>query len=171
MILQLRPLVVLGVVVALAACGSSGSTGSGGDRYQATVGGTTISWRSFDMPAIPASDANTYLVSRTGASAIVLSNGMSVSGGDCFSVIRQMGPGAGASAVNLHNECIDRQRQQQPQSSIADFVRQAEQAVRADGRCEWLGYDPSFDQQIRASGALARADDNRLFFTRMRCPD
>lgn len=121
------------------------------------------------MPAIPASDATTFLVSRAGASAIVLSNGMSVSGGNCFSVIRRLG--AGDDAVNLHNECIDRQRQQQPQSSIAEFVRQAEQAVRADGRCEWLGYDPSFDQQIRRSGALARADDNRLFFTRMRCPD
>jgi hypothetical protein len=168
MTLQLRPVVLLSLVAALAACGAPGATGSGGDRYQATVGGTTISWRSFDMPAIPASDATTFLVSRTGASAIVLSNGMSVSG-DCFSVIRQLGAGPGA--VNLHNECIDRQQQQQPQSSIADFVRQAEQAVRADGRCEWLGYDPSFDQQIRRSGALARADDNRLFFTRMRCPD
>lgn len=48
------------------------------------------------------------------------------------------------------------------------FVELAEQAVRHEGKCEWLGYDQKFDHAFRAAG-LASRSDTRLFFVKLRC--
>ncbi|SMP18762.1 hypothetical protein SAMN06265373_103317 [Shimia sagamensis] len=54
--------------------------------------------------------------------------------------------------------------------SFEELIALAERAVRDDGRCEWSGYDKSFDQFARARGSLARMDDTRMFFAKMSCP-
>jgi hypothetical protein len=49
------------------------------------------------------------------------------------------------------------------------FIELSEQAVKAEGHCQWFGYDRALDQQARAVGQLARSKDERLFFARLKC--
>ena len=55
------------------------------------------------------------------------------------------------------------------QPSLDRFIGLAEKAVAAEGRCVWLGYDEAYDMQVRTYGALASPNDQRLFFTKLRC--
>lgn len=53
--------------------------------------------------------------------------------------------------------------------SLPDLIAFAERAVRAEGSCQWMGYDRVLDMRLRAGGALASLSDARLFFARLRC--
>lgn len=53
--------------------------------------------------------------------------------------------------------------------SFEELVVLAERAVRDDGRCEWSGYDNSFDQFARVRGALASLDNTQIIFAKMSC--
>ncbi len=154
------------VIALLIACGmltACTSTGNS-NKYQAQVGSTMISWKQFDAPHLGEAGETTYMVTRLESAPVVLSNGMSIPNSDCMAVIRQQVQ----NAVALYNECNEKVRNR-PAPSLQRFIAEAEQVIRADGRCTWLGYDQGFDFAVRAEGQLASLRDERLFFTRMRC--
>ena len=53
--------------------------------------------------------------------------------------------------------------------SFAELLSKAERAVKAEGSCVWPGYDRKLDLAVRSTGSLARLDDDRIFFVKMRC--
>lgn len=53
--------------------------------------------------------------------------------------------------------------------SFDRLIELSEQAVEAEKKCQWLGYDKALDQKVRALGKLASQTDTRLFFAKVRC--
>ncbi|WP_299964955.1 hypothetical protein [uncultured Roseobacter sp.] len=75
----------------------------------------------------------------------------------------------------LFSECFNKIQSAQKRldrSSRPGFeqlIALGERAVKAEGSCTWTGYDRQLDRQFRSVGALARSDDQRVFFARLRC--
>ncbi|MYM57491.1 hypothetical protein [Thalassovita mangrovi] len=53
--------------------------------------------------------------------------------------------------------------------SLDKLIHLSQMAVKAQGSCQWLGYDRSLDMAVRAGGSLASFSDTRLFFAKLRC--
>ena len=75
----------------------------------------------------------------------------------------------------LWDECLENGDRAKARSesgnklSFSRFIALAEKAVSENGKCTWLGYDQSLDRRMRALGNLARQDDTRLFFVKLKC--
>jgi len=174
---------------------SCGSTLSEEDRNSEVIGSTQISWSDFlkiskmhrEVVAV-APGESVYLFVATSTEQIRLSNGKTVPPESCISasttyeVVRM--PVAsqpyGSTKIttsridnDLHRECRAKIRARDEklsrQKSFTEFVRLAEQAVKQDGSCVWLGYDRAFDLMMRSIGAVTHANDERLFFSKLRC--
>lgn len=147
--------------------------------HEAQVGKYNVSWKDLskvsklhkNMPGI-GPDEGLYMFTRTTQKTVRLSNGMSFTG-EGSSVCMDLLISGDPEAKKIFREChdtfwaLDRKKVNSP--PLDQFVKMAEQAVKEQGACQWLGYDRALDMRARATGSLARLDDNRLFFAKLRC--
>jgi hypothetical protein len=143
-------------VTLIAGCTTTGgSTSTSNARFQ--NGG--FSWQAW--PSSP----NLYMVSYNPGSSVQLSNGRTITGGtsECIRIV-----GPSSLLEQCYNAVVEANRNA-GFNNRAQLVSAARQAIQNEGRCNWLGYDPTLDAQTRATGALASQSDNRLFFVRLGC--
>jgi hypothetical protein len=154
------------LLTALSAC----VTGGGQPGVGSTYANEGFQWRDFSAAnAAHAALADTargealYMVTYAGQDAVTLDDGRVITGGT-MECLRLGGP----AAEDCYNAVVRAERSAGFQSRAA-LVRAGEQAIRAEGRCDWSGYDADVDAQARAIGQLAAEDDNRFFFVRLVC--
>lgn len=152
--------------------------------YSMTYNQTSVSWKDFlkvselhrsAFVTQPGESIYMFNAVNPAQNQVQLLSGETVATSlDCFKLAADhSGPAPKTDKVKFEN-CV---RQLKPvnrnrNTSVGNFsalLRLAERAVKDEGSCVWPGYDRAFDTRVRAVGALARADDNRFFFVKMRC--
>ena len=168
--------VVLAMVLGLGlqACSSSQQ------GYLVNYGQTAISWKDFlEISELHRSAFATqtgesiYLFSASTSVAVELSSGEQISSSqDCIQLASDYsGPIPKLDSDQYYN--CERQREAAVDAanvrSFSALLSMAERAVRDEGSCVWPGYDRALDLSVRATGSVARIDDERLFFIKLRC--
>ncbi len=144
-------------LLVMAACTTTGGSPTGPSTRSGIYQNSGFSWRTWpDSP-------NLYLVGYNPGSSIQLSNGRVINGGTA-ECLRMGGP-----LVEQCYNAVVRADRNAGFTTRAQLVNAARQAVQSEGRCRWVGYDPSLDARTRATGALASQSDNGLFFTTLQC--
>ena len=166
--------------LALAACGT-GNSGSKKASVQTAEG--TIAWNDMTdivpnlrarVPLAEGEGVFLFTMFNSGVASVTLSNGTRVFDdqglvdASCTRAWIDVGKPAG-----FMEECIPKlsrasRAMEATNVSKSKMIRLAEQAIRAHGRCQWVGYDAALDRTARMPG-LARLDDDRLFFAKLRC--
>ncbi|MEP3440316.1 MAG: hypothetical protein ABJN72_02455 [Sulfitobacter sp.] len=149
----------------------------GAKRTTVKVGETTVTWNDFTSVYNRGSSTSklskgegVYMFSRNIQSLYTLPNGTQVDSSQCYSKwLRTIDPVLQSAYLKCHNSSAAQDNSTRSALPFENFVALARQAVNADGSCEWLGYDRGFDLSVRATGQLASASDERLFFAKLRC--
>ena len=155
--MKFGPVVLCVTISLIAGCATTGASTSGSTARSGMYQNGGFSWQAWP------SSSNLYMVSYNPGSAVQLSDGRVMTGGtsEC---LRMGGP----LAEQCYNAVVTASRDS-GYVNRAELINAARQAIQNEGRCNWLGYDPSLDARTRATGALASQSDNRLFFVTLRC--
>ena len=175
--MNLRKIILAMCITGLAGCGTSEPTTPG--RF-VDIDGVTVSWKDLreisntNLENVPlGAGESVYLVSAASATNVQLAefeNASSTS--DCLRVSSNYTGGYPVLNQEKYRICEQRLRTAKSkvkQPHFSELLVLTERAVEREGTCEWDGYDKSFDLRVRIATSAARLDDDRLFFTKMKC--
>ena len=171
---ELKIFLAMAIGLALQACASNQN------GYSVSYGQTTIAWKDFlEISELHRStfttqpDESIYMFTAIAAVSAELPSGTQVSSKqDCIQLATDYsGPTPNLNS-DLYYQCESKLNAAFKAAGVPEFsvlLSMAERAVKEEASCTWPGYDRALDLRVRATGALARSDDERLFFVKMRC--
>lgn len=170
----------LNVFVAIALCLVVQGCSTGGEKFSVTFGQTKVYWK--DLLEISemhrravqvAPGESVYMFGALTAASVKMPDGAVITSEQ--GCIQRAADYSGAVPVldsSKYKDCerrLDAAILAANQRSFSQLLSMAERAVQEEGSCSWKGFDRQVDQEMRAIGRLARADDQRVFFAKMTC--
>ncbi|MFC4217237.1 hypothetical protein [Pseudophaeobacter arcticus] len=174
---RLNVFVVIALCLVVQGCSQSST---GGENFSVNFGQTKVYWKDFlevsemHRGAVQVAPGESiYMFGAVTAASVKMPDGAVVTSEQ--GCIQRASDYSGTVPVldsSKYYDCkrrLDAAKTAANQRSFSQLLSMAERAVQEEGSCSWKGYDRQLDQEMRAIGRLARADDQRIFFAKMTC--